>query len=39
MSNSDKEDQDAYKKALVFLKFTKQQWGNLGKEGKDITFN
>ena len=36
---STQEDQDAYKEALAFLKFTKQQWDNLGKEGKDITFN
>ena len=41
MSNIDKqkEDQGTHKEALTFLKFTKQQWDNLGKEGKDITFN
>ena len=36
MSDSDKE---SYKKALAFLKYTKYQWENLGKEDKDITFN
>ena len=39
LSESTKDDQDAYKQATAFLKFTKQQWDNLGKEGKDITFN
>ena len=39
MSKIDKEDQDSYKKALAFLKYTKYQWENLGKEDKDITFN
>ena len=39
ISESIEEDQNSYKKALAFLKFTKQQWDNLGKEGKDITFN
>tara|TARA_R110000824_G_scaffold46332_7_gene133353 strand:- start:617 stop:748 length:132 start_codon:yes stop_codon:yes gene_type:complete len=38
-SESTEEDQNSYKKALAFLKFTKQQWDILGKEDKDITFN
>jgi len=39
ISESTEEDQNSYKKALAFLKFTKQQWDILGKEDKDITFN
>ena len=39
VSSATKDDESTYQKALAFLKFTKQQWGNLEKDKKDIVLN